>query len=328
VEFPEDEIGALLAVPIVGRSSILGVMRVVRRQSPKAWFSNAFSEGEERILTSIGRQVGAAVENVRSYERLVHAERMAAWGELSARAAHMIGNRTFAIKGDLNELTYLLDEKPCEQIRSEIKELAASMNHGIARLEEILREFRDFVVATQLSLGSSKVNDVILEAVAETFPKRSPIVLRTELAEDLPALRCDARKLKRAFAELIENAVTFQPDGGLLAVRSSAVGPGGELKHDLEQGRAGAPVLPGGLAQGRDYVCIEFRDGGPGVPAEEKDRIFLPFHTTRAKGMGLGLSIVKGIVEAHQGLVREVGEAGDGARFVVCLPVPDAIRSE
>jgi len=314
VEFPQDEIGALLAVPIVGRSRILGVMRVVRRRSATALFSNAFSEGEERILTSIGRQVGAAVENVRSYERLVRAERMAAWGELSARAAHMIGNRTFAIKGDLNELTYLLDERPCEDIRAEIKDLAASMNHGVARLEEILREFRDFVVATQLTLGTCSVNDVIQEAIGETFPKRTRIKLRTDLTSGLPSLRCDARKLKRAFAELVENAVSFQPEGGMLAVRSLALSRDELLKY--------------GLSQGREYILVEFRDCGPGVDDGEKERIFLPFHTTRAKGMGLGLSIVKGIVEAHQGFVREIGESGEGARFVVFLPVPEAGASE
>lgn len=309
LEFPSEEIGALLAVPIMGRSRVLGVMRVVRRKSPTAWFSNAFSEGEERILTTIGRQVGAAVENVRSYERLVQAERMAAWGELSARAAHMIGNRTFALKGDLNELSYLLDQKPCDEIRTEISELAASMTAGVARLEEILREFRDFVVATQTTMTSCAVNDLIREAVAETFPKRTAIRLQMELDDSLPALRCDPRKLKRAFAEIIENSVSFQPEGGVLSVRSSVMLP--------------SDPIAVGLAQGRDYVAIEFRDSGPGIAAPEKERIFQPFHTTRAKGMGLGLSIVKGIIEAHHGQIREVGIPGEGACFIVLLPAAD-----
>jgi signal transduction histidine kinase len=67
-------------------------------------------------------------------------------------------------------------------------------------------------------------------------------------------------------------------------------------------------------------VQIEFADQGPGVPLDSKDRIFRPFYTSRVKGMGLGLSIVKGIVEAHQGIIREVGEAGKGARFLIFLP--------
>ena len=71
---------------------------------------------------------------------------------------------------------------------------------------------------------------------------------------------------------------------------------------------------------GESYVVLEFADAGPGVPADQKERIFQPFFTSRVKGMGLGLSIVKGIVEAHRGQIREVGEPGKGARFVIFLP--------
>jgi len=309
IEFPRDEIGALLAVPIVGRSRVLGVMRVVRRRSPRAWFSNAFSEGEERILTTIGRQVGAAIENIRSHERLLHAERMAAWGELSARATHMIGNRTFALKGDLNELQYLLREQPLEKVREEIADIASSMSRSIRGLEEILRDFRDFVVATNITRVDCDINEVIREAVTETFPRRSSITLTFDLAQNLPHLRCDTQKLKRAFAEIVENAVSFQPEGAILVVRSRVLPREERAKF--------------GLSRSRDYVSIEFADRGPGVPQDEKGRIFEPFHTTRAKGMGLGLSIVKGVIEAHEGLIREIGTAGEGARFVVFLPFSD-----
>ncbi len=310
VELPQDELAAMLAVPLLGRDRVLGVLRMVRRKSPHAWFSNAFSEGEERILATIGRQVGTAIENARSYERLVQTERMAAWGELSARAAHMIGNRTFALKGDLNELGFLLQEGLSEEVLAELRDLVRSMKLGVERLEEILREFRDFVVATQISRAPCDVNEVVREAVAETFPKRSPIRLEFALDDGLPQLRCDRRKLGRAFSELIENAVSFQPEEGTLAVTSSLL-PRGER-------------VVNGLGQSRDYIAIEFRDAGPGVPAEEKERIFQPFHTTRAKGMGLGLSIVKGIIDAHQGRIVENGRPGQGASFLVFLPIADA----
>lgn len=310
LEFPPDEIGALLAVPIVGRNRVLGVLRVVRRKSPNAWFSISFSEGEERVLNTIGRQLGAAVENVRTYERLLNAERMAAWGELSARAAHMIGNRTFALKGDLNEMSYLLSQKPCEDIRAEIVDIAASMCRGVERLEEILREFRDFVVATQVTLAACDLNALVQETVSEIFPRRTSIELTMELDPDLPRLRCDARKLKRAFGELIENAVSFQPEGGVLHVRTYLVAASDRIRY--------------GMSQSRESVAVEFADAGPGIADDQKERVFQPFHSTRAKGMGLGLSIVKGIVEAHHGVVREIGALGHGARFVVCLPVAES----
>jgi signal transduction histidine kinase len=75
------------------------------------------------------------------------------------------------------------------------------------------------------------------------------------------------------------------------------------------------------LAHSQEYIQIEFADQGPGVPEDLKKRIFQPFFTSRVKGMGLGLSIVKGIIEAHQGLLRETGTPGEGARFLIFLPV-------
>lgn len=184
------------------------------------------------------------------------------------------------------------------------------MQRGVERLEEILREFRDFVVATQLTPTSCDINEVVREAASETFPKRSPVQLQLVLDDCLPAVLCDPKRIKRALSELIENALSFQPEGGSLRLTTFIVSPEARTAQRLGQGRA--------------YVGIECADSGPGVPGDQKERIFLPFHTTRAKGMGLGLSIVKGIVEAHQGLVRETGSQGKGATFTVFLPTGES----
>jgi signal transduction histidine kinase len=306
-EMPEEEIGAFLAVPIVSRDNILGVLRVLRRKSHSPWFSNHFTEADERLLTTIASQLGAAIENARSFQKLVRSERMAAWGELSARSAHMIGNRTFALKGDLNELKFLVDSYKEDEHCTEVQGLIKSMENGVERLEEILREFRDYVVATQVTLAEADINTVVEEVVSETFPKRSPIKLLVKLGKNMPSVWCDARRLKRAFSELIENSVSFQPDGGELSISTRLVNHQDRIENRL--------------AHSREYVQIEFADKGPGVPEESKGRIFRPFYTSRVKGMGLGLSIVKGIVEAHQGIIREAGKPGKGARFLVFLPV-------
>jgi signal transduction histidine kinase len=144
--------------------------------------------------------------------------------------------------------------------------------------------------------------------VAETFPRRTPIRRIETYSTALPVLRCDADKLKRAFAELIENAVSFMPEGGEFRVTTSLIEPG--------QG----PMLAR-LSPSRRYVQIAFEDSGPGVAEEMKGRIFQPFFSSRVKGMGLGLSIVKGVIDAHHGTIRETGEPGQGARFQIFLPV-------
>ncbi len=313
-EFSPDERSAFLAVPIVGRDRILGVLRVSRPRATPAWFRARFTESDERVLQTIAGQVGIAVDNMRSFNRVLRSERMAAWGELSAKSAHMIGNRTFAIKGDLNELKYLLSQCRDPQalahlnMNQEVGGLVESIERGVYRLEEILREFRDFVMATQLTLRPTDIAALVQETVVETFPKRSPVQLVTDYAPDLPLLRCDGEKLKRAFSELIENAVSFMPEGGTLTVGVQRIAPGG--------GPAFARLAPS-----RAYVQVNFADTGPGVPAELKEKIFTPFFSSRVKGMGLGLSIVKGIVDAHHGKIRESGEPGQGAQFLIFLPV-------
>ena len=313
-EFSPDERSAFLAVPIIGRERTLGVLRVSRPRATPAWFRARFTESDERVLETIAGQVGIAVDNMRSFNRVLRSERMAAWGELSAKSAHMIGNRTFAIKGDLNELKYLLAQCTDPQalahlnMNQEVGALVDSIERGVYRLEEILREFRDFVMATQLTLRPTNIAALVQETVAETFPKRSPVKLVTEYKPDLPPLRCDGEKLKRAFGELIENAVSFMPEGGTLTVRVTAVAPG-----------AGPSFVR--LSPSRSYIEIMFADSGPGVSAELKEKIFTPFFSSRVKGMGLGLSIVKGIVDAHHGKIRETGEPGQGAEFLIFLPI-------
>ena len=304
-EYPAEETGAYLGVPIENRQGIIGVLRVLRRRSKFPWFRNEFTADDEGVLGSIASQVGAAVQSLRLMDRVINAERMAAWGEMSARSAHMIGNRVFAIKGDLNELEYGLGQPDVE--RAQLKVLAESIREGVFRLEEILMEFRDFVMATSLSLGEQDINEIVREAVEESFPKRCPVRLEIDLTPDLPQVMADPAKLKRSFAELIENAISFQEDGGLLRISTSRA----ERKEARTLCR---------LSGKQDYVRIEFADAGPGVPQENKERIFTPFFTSRAKGMGLGLSIVKGIMEAHRGGIWEIGEEASGARFVIMLP--------
>ncbi len=305
-EVPVSEVGAFLAVPIFGRNDVLGVLRVLRRKSAAVWFRREFTDDDEGVLLTIASQLGAAIENSRIFDRLVNTERMAAWGELSAKAAHMIGNRTFAIKGDLNELEYRLSDP--EDRRDEFRELAESIRRGIFRLEEILQEFRDFVRATQITLTSCDLNEIVQQCIEESFPKRSDVTLTLELDRSLPQIMADAARLKRAFSELIENSVSFQPEGGSLTIRTAVAAPA--QVQSLAR-----------LPRSRPYAQVEFIDNGPGIPEDIKPRIFVPFFTSRARGMGLGLSIVKGILEAHRGNVVEVGNKGEGAHFIAFLPI-------
>lgn len=303
-ELPASEVGAFMAVPIRIHRGVIGVIRVQRRKSAYKWFPNDFTEDDERVLTTIAGQLGIALDNRRLVDQVVKAERMAAWGEMSARSAHMIGNRVFAIKGDVNELEYLLASGVSVQ---EALKLSESIKNGIFLLEEILNEFREFVKATQLDMEEADLNELVREAIDESFPKRSQTKLKVKLTPYLPSIKADSTKLKRCFAELIENSISFRPEGGRISVSTM-----------LADARSKKWLKPG--QQSGNYVQVRFEDNGPGVELESKPKIFNPFFTTRAKGMGLGLSIVKGIVDAHNGAIYENGKPGKGAKFTILLP--------
>ncbi len=316
-EMEEQDVGAFLAVPVRSSGGVVGVVRVLRRKSNSPWFPNDFTPADQEVLETIAGQVGAASDTAMLTGRVVQSERMAAWGEMSAMSSHMIGNRVFAIKGELNELEYVIgkgsaDEPLSNLNRGQVSALVEGMKRGIFRLEEILAEFRDFVRATALATTTLDLNDLVRSVVEETFPKRGVVRLETDYADGALTVQADPVKLKRAFAEMIENSVTFQEQtGGYLRVATRRLSPGEPLP---------APGMTVGRS-GTGWAVVTLTDGGPGVPQGDKERIFRPFFTSRNRGMGLGLAIVKGIIEAHHGSIAEVGTQGEGATFVTVLPL-------
>lgn len=306
LEFPSEQIASFLCVPIVSRRRSIGAIRVLRRKSDNRYLDNRFTETDQRLLEAIADQVASGLENVRNVEKIIRSERMIAWGELSAKSSHMIGNRVFALKGDINEMRHLLEENPLD--RKALQELERSLATNVLRVEEILQDFRDFVSATQLHREPTDLNRLVKETVEEVFPRRSPIRLDLTLEDHLPAVEVDAKKLRRAVSELIENSMNWMEEGRL-RVQTSVV----EKSNYLSTRRSKA----------KRFARIEIEDSGPGVAEEKKEIIFQPFFSGRMKGMGLGLSIVKGIVDAHGGEVFEAGQPGEGANFVILLPIPD-----
>ncbi len=314
MEAPPGEIAAVMAVPVHTHRLKPGVLRVVRERKGSLYFlPQGFTQADEDVLVTLAGQLAVAIDRTRLTTRLLNAERMAAWGEMSARAAHMIGNTVFGVKGHLNELNYILKEKTedTDADWSEVQEMTSHITRGIYRLEGILGEFRDFVLATQLHLTVCDLNQILSNVTAETFPKHSDIDLVLGLTPGLQPILADELKLKRAFGELIENSIDFQPHGGQVTVKSSLADP--KSLSQITKTPFAGPVLR-----------VDFLDRGPGLTELDRLRVFAPFYTKKAKGMGLGLSIVKGIIEAHGGTICEIGDedqSDGGAHFVILFPV-------
>lgn len=283
----------------------MGCMRAIRRRAKDDFYDIGFTEDDERLLMSIADQLGAGLVKIRTMNKLLLSERMAAIGELSARTSHMIGNRVFGISGDVNELKYILNEQPID--KSAALDAVEGISRGILRLEEIIQDYKDFVTATKVATDESDLNTVVADAAASIVPKSSPIKVELVLEAGLEPFQFDAAKIGRAVSELVENSLHYMEKGQLV------VGTGRADEEDLTH--------VGWQRKAGKFAKIWIEDQGPGVDADKKESIFKAYESSRSKGMGLGLSIVKGIAEAHGGTIFENGVPGRGARFVILIPL-------
>jgi signal transduction histidine kinase len=146
------------------------------------------------------------------------------------------------------------------------------------------------------------INGVIHEAISMFNGRLDGIDLRTSLSSSLPPVMADAHAMKRVFANLIDNAAEAMQDS---------------LVKEIEIRTASVDSDP-------DVVEVSISDTGHGITAELKQRLFLPYFSTKERGTGLGLSIVSRIIEEHHGTIRVEENKPVGARFIVELPVQHA----
>ncbi len=229
-------------------------------------------------------------------EQLIQSSKLAAIGELAANIAHEINN---PLTGVLGHAVLMLREAPDEY--SLVKHLRIIESETI-RARDIVRNLLDF--SRKESLRKQKVS--IREVLNNTLPllrKQAELVnvrVEQEYAEDVPMVCVDINQMKQIFINILNNAIYAMPRGGKLVISTRAEKPDGS----------------------RPWVEIAFRDTGDGIPAEELDRIFDPFYTSKdsGEGTGLGLSITKRIVEEHGGTIEVESRVGRGSTFTVKLP--------
>jgi signal transduction histidine kinase len=137
--------------------------------------------------------------------------------------------------------------------------------------------------------------------------RRGAVSIDTQIDPDVPDLLADPHQLRQLFSNLLANAFEALGGEGHVDLRGSLV------PVDDDTPGAEEPEPP--------KVVVEVRDSGPGISAEDLERIFSPFFTTKPQGTGLGLAIVRKVVDAHEGRIDAVSALGRGATFRVTLPV-------
>ncbi|CUQ68299.1 putative Histidine kinase [Candidatus Nitrospira inopinata] len=246
---------------------------------------------EGRILGVLG--IARDMTETKKLEQQIrNAEKLASIGKLAAGVAHEINN---PLGGILNCL-YNLRKGGISPARQE--EYWASMEHGVRRVQKIVRQLLDFSQQHEPEFSPADINQIVERVLTLTTHLFAPnrIALETELGLGLPNVMVDSHMIEQVLMNLILNAVQAMKNGGVLTIRTS-------------------------IAEG---VCrVEVRDTGSGIPPSILPRVFDPFFTTKGEGegTGLGLSVNLGIVERHGGRILVDSEVGKGTTFTLCLPV-------
>jgi nitrogen fixation/metabolism regulation signal transduction histidine kinase len=248
-------------------------------------------------LGDLARAFRAMTDDLQaSRERLIQAERVAAWREMARRLAHELKNPMFPIQVSLDTLGRALERDP-QRFAELFRESSATIRQELLALRRIVDEFAEFARMPRPQLRPTDVNAVAEQALSLHRPRAPGIRFETDLASELAPASADPDLLGRALSNLVANAIEAMPAGGELRLRTRA-----------EAGQ----------------VRVEVEDTGPGLSEEQRTRLFTPYFTTKKGGTGLGLAVVQGIVSDHGGRVEVRSSAGQGTTFVLSLPAASA----
>jgi len=209
--------------------------------------------------------------------------RLVTLGEMSAVLAHEIRNPLAALKGHAQLLVERLDRPGAERDKAE------RLVSETRRLERLVEDLLSFVRANRVTSAPADPAALLRDAAAAVAADRVDV----EVDGAPPSWRLDAQRLQQALVNLLRNAVEASPDGARVV---ATVGRDG------------------------DRLAFVIRDHGTGLPADETEQLFEPFHTTRVQGTGLGLAVARRIVELHGGRVTARTHRDGGAEFRIVIP--------
>jgi signal transduction histidine kinase len=233
-------------------------------------------------------------------DKLLQAERVAAWRELARRLAHELKNPLMPLQITVENMVRA-KKLPKKQFDEVFKESTATLTEEIDNLKTIVGRFSDFSKLPKPEAVEMDAREAVRRVVKLYGPalEEKHIELGTSIgAEPLPILG-DSELLHRALSNLVLNAMDAMPEGGTLTV--SAV-------------------------RAKETARISVSDTGAGLTPEECQRLFTPYYTTKQHGTGLGLAIVQSVVADHNGTIAVESVEGGGARFVIGLPLVENER--
>lgn len=302
-------------VPLGIQGKPVGLLTLARRRD------EAFRAGDVRSAEILGVQMASLLERARLYDEssrlyvdlktsydqleraqqeLVRHERLAALGELAAVMAHEVRNPLGVIFNSLTTLRRLT------QPQGDAEMLLNIVGEEADRLNRIVGDLLDFVRPYELVKRPVAVEPIVTGAVdaAAQAALNASVRVVTRFPAPLPHFPLDAHLLKQALVNLVVNATQAMPRGGTVQVHAAVADDAGQR-----------------------WLTIAVRDEGVGLTPRAAEKMFQPFFTTKATGTGLGLAVVKRIIDAHLGeIAARPNDDGPGTTFQVRLPATSETR--
>ncbi|MEW6584227.1 MAG: ATP-binding protein [Nitrospirota bacterium] len=300
LEIQAESAAGKLHADVLGKpiSDLLGKSRVIERSEVRyvtpsgrrIWLGLTFSPLRNSAGQTIGQiLVFTDLTHLKAIESQMELrDRLSSLGEISAGIAHELRNPMGVIAG----YTKLLSKKIDDSLRPTVN----AISKEITVMDRIISDFLSFAKPPELAVSGINLKKLMADCLSVSMGERGDIVLNLDVSE-LPSFKGDEVLLRQAFANLIQNSVEAMPQGGNLSIRAFQT-----------------------TDSGGDFLSICVSDTGHGVPEELKNKIFLPFFTSKEKGTGLGLAIVHKIIITHGGSIS-FESTPKGTTFKIRLPM-------
>jgi nitrogen fixation/metabolism regulation signal transduction histidine kinase len=298
--------GAIGLVVGCGLSYVVAA-RVTRPVEELADAARAVADGRWDVQVAAGEASGEVGALARAFttmtgqlaeqrDRLVQAERVAAWRELARRLAHELKNPLFPLRITVDNLRRAKSLTPVE-FDEVFEESMGTLHTGLTNLNTVVGRFSDFARMPVPVIADVSPNEIVQRSVKLFHAQlasvdRPAIHVTTDLDSAVGVVAADGEQLGRALTNLLVNAIDAMPNGGELTIRTR---------------------------RANDGVRFEVSDTGQGLTEEERQRLFTPYYTTKQHGTGLGLAIVQSVVADHHGRIWVDSEPGKGTTFHIEL---------
>ena len=291
-----------ICVPMQGRYHVVGVIYIDTSTSPqqileRGGTARRFTEDHLKLMIAIGHQAALAVEDTRYYSAMVQAERLAAIGQTIATLSHHIKNILQGIRGG----SYLIEMGLTEHDESIVGKGWKIVEKNQNKISALVMDMLTFSKEREPDLTAANLNAIVHEVLElmQTRAQEEHVELGCQLAEEMPELVFDPEGIHRALLNIVTNAI-------------DAV---------AEMDPPGRVTVKTSFLPEQNVAQIEIRDNGPGIAADQMDKLFSPFVSTKkSRGTGLGLPVSQKILAEHGGKITVESLPGQGACFTLELP--------